>query len=520
MSKLQPKRDAAGRYYRNIGYTKEGSRQQPKFYLGRDEIDATERLVRIVRLWQWVRNEIHKGDTYPIWGPFLDIAKAIGAGKPFYTLPRSRLQPSGDSSSERESADSAYSAALLLLSNPVIDVVAEDESRFERGQTVLQQMGRTHRYDEKAQQAVALAEAWRGLSGQRPFAGDLHEVLGAFNEHLNTEFHDPTYDCISDHGKTKQRQVKTLLRLLPNTPLADMDFDGCQEIYNVLRRRPAKEDGKPYEKKTCQHLLATLGNALDFADLTGRWTWKLPPSFSRIKKSVFDLEQDNDKPVEIPTYSVEELKTLWLFARPNERLLIALAMNCGMGADQIGRLTIKRICLREDEPSYIKARRLKKKVIGRWRLWDSTKTLIRWAIANRPACDHDILVLNGRGNPLYGKSRNGDRSRQIANAWYRLLNRIRRKDSTFKKLGFNSLRDTSADFVRQIADGELASIHLAHKHHTTDSLLHCYTNPNFNRLAKVHERIEKVLVPMWEAVSDPTQEPPRPNSNAFAEMEV
>jgi hypothetical protein len=100
------------------------------------------------------------------------------------------------------------------------------------------------------------------------------------------------------------------------------------------------------------------------------------------------------------------------------------------------------------------------------------------------------------------------------------LNRIRRKDSTFKKLGFNSLRDTSADFVRQIADGELASIHLAHKHHTTDSLLHCYTNPNFNRLAKVHERIEKVLVPMWEAVSDPTQEPPRPNSNAFAEMEV
>jgi len=520
MSRLQPKRDAAGRYYRNIGYAKEGSRQQPKFYLGRDEVEATERLARLVRLWQWVRDEIHKDSAHPIWGPFMDVAKAIGAGKPFYALPKSRFQPSGNSPSEKDAADSTYAAAVFFLSNPLIQVVAEDERRIERGERALRQMGEVHKYDHEARHALSLAEGWRGLSGQRPLSGDLHEVLEAFREHLETEFHDPTYDCISDHGKTKQRQVKTLLRLLPNTPLADMDFDGCQEIYNVLRRRPAKEDGKPYEKKTCQHLLATLGNALDFADLSDRWRWKLPSSFSRIKKGVADLEEDNEKPVEMPTYSAQELKALWQFARPNERLLVALAMNCGMGADQIGRLTIKRIWLRDDEPSYIKARRLKKKVIGRWRLWGATETLIRWAIANRPDCDHDILVVNRKGNPLYGKSKNGDRSRQIANAWYRLLDRVQKRQPTFARLGFNSLRHTSADFVRQTADGELASIHLAHKHHTTDGLLHCYTNPNFNRLAKVHQQIEEKLAAVWAAVPDPTQEPPRPNSNTFARMAV
>jgi hypothetical protein len=191
-----------------------------------------------------------------------------------------------------------------------------------------------------------------------------------------------------------------------------------------------------------------------------------------------------------------------------------------MGADQIGRLTIDRVVLRDDKPSYIKARRFKRDVIGRWRLWGATERLIRWAVTNRPACGHRLLVVNGKGNPLYGKSENGNRSRQIANAWYRLLDRIEKKQPTFRRLGFNALRDTSGNFVRQIATGELASIHLAHKHQTSDGLLHCYTNPNFKRLAKVHRRIEEKLADVWAAVPDPTQEPPRSNSSAFARMDV
>jgi len=518
MSKLQPKRDSAGRYYRNIGYTRDGSRSQPKFYLGRDEVQATERLARIIRLWQWVRDDLHKDEPRAIWGPLLDLAKAIGAGGTVYRLPKSRFRADGVS---EKTEDAAYATALALLSmQPVIEIVAEDEPRLERGEEQLSQIGKRQKFDEKAEQALTLAEAWRELSGQRPLAGDLHEVLEAFWRQLETTYPDPTYDCISDTGKTRQSQVKTLLRLLPNTPLVELDFGGCQEIYNVLRRRPPMQDKRPYEHKTCQHLIATLNLALEYADISDRWKWELPPKFGRIKRAVARIEQDNDRQVEVAVYTPAEITTLWRFARPQERLLLSLALNCGMGADQIGRLTIKRIRLRDDGASYIKSRRYKKDVIGRWRLWNVTEQLIRWAIARRPRTDHDILVVNGKGNSLYGKSKNGNRSRQIANMWYNVLNRIRKKKPDFRRLGFNSLRDTSADFVRQIARGELASIHLAHKHHTTDGLLHCYTNPNFKQLAQVHKRIEEKLADVWAAVPDPTQEPPRSNSSAFARMEV
>lgn len=518
MSKLQPKRDSAGRYYRNIGYTKEGSRQQPKFYLGQEELQATERLARIMRLWGWVREARFADDGHSIWGPFLDVAKAIGAGETVYRLPKSRFRADGVSG---EAEDALYAAAVTLLSmQPVIEVVAADDPRYQRGRQQLHKGGSLHNYDGKAEQTATVAGAWRELSGQRPLAGDLHEVLEAFSRQLETTFHDPTHDCISDHGKTKQRQCKTLLRLLPCVPLTELDYSGCQYLYDIVRNRPAKEDGNPYERKTCQHLMATLTQALDHADVSNCWRWELPAKFARIKKTVARLEQDNSKRVEVATYSPAEIKTLWRFARPNERLLLALALNCGMGADQIGRLTIDRVVLRDDKPGHIKARRFKRDVIGRWRLWRATERLIRWAIATRPTCSHNLLVVNRRGNPLYGKSKNGDRSRQIASAWHRLLDRIQKKQPKFRRLGFNSLRDTSADFVRQIAKGELASIHLAHKHHTGDELLHCYTNPNFKRLAKVHRRIEEKLADVWAAVPDPTQEPPRPNSSAFARMKI
>ena len=205
-------------------------------------------------------------------------------------------------------------------------------------------------------------------------------------------------------------------------------------------------------------------------------------------------------------------------------------MNCAMGADQIGRLTIDRCHLKPNgKVSYIKSRRYKKDVMGLWRLFGSTKALIQWAIDNRPntpaAKSHRLLLVNSKGKGLYDCTEGGDRSRQIANMWYRLLDRAANKAPRFdkggsKRLGFNSLRDTSAQMVRNMAGGELASIHLAHKHGTADELLVNYTNPTFKQLAKVHRRLERRLALLWEAVDDPTQSPPRPNSSAFGRIKV
>ena len=151
-------------------------------------------------------------------------------------------------------------------------------------------------------------------------------------------------------------------------PLSRLDYTELDDVYNTLRSRPKKDDGKPFAFNYCQHLMQTLTRVLDWADTSQDYGWELPPKFSRISKVVKRLEIDNEKDIDTPIYAIQELTLLWQLARPNERLLMALALNCGMGADQIGRLTINRIKLHDDRPSYIKSRRFKKDVIGRWRL--------------------------------------------------------------------------------------------------------------------------------------------------------
>ncbi len=293
--------------------------------------------------------------------------------------------------------------------------------------------------------------------------------------------------------------------LLPNVALSQLDQDACEKLYKTLRERPTKADGSHYSKKYCQHLISCLTLALEAADTGDTFRWELPKKFHKVKTKVARVEADDQKPIEIPNFTITDLCILWQVARPQERLLLALGLNCAMGADQIGRLTIDRCHLKEDgKVSYIKSRRYKKDVMGLWRLFGSTKALIQWAIDSRPktaaAKSHKLLLVNSKGKGLYDRTDSGERSRQIANMWYRLLDRAAKKAPQFakggrKRLGFNSLRDTSAQMVRNMAGGELASIHLAHKHGTSDELLVNYTNPIFQQLKKVHRKMERKLAP-------------------------
>jgi hypothetical protein len=88
------RRDAKGYFYRNLGWLLRDDGQrgaQPKFLLGRDEQQATDRLRRLERMWQCVEQtfEPSKSSDKPTWDSrTLDIAKAIGRGDYEYRLRR------------------------------------------------------------------------------------------------------------------------------------------------------------------------------------------------------------------------------------------------------------------------------------------------------------------------------------------------------------------------------------------------------------------------------------------------
>ena len=178
-----------------------------------------------------------------------------------------------------------------------------------------------------------------------------------------------------------------------------------------------------------------------------------------------------------------------------------------MAPDQTGRLRVLHVKFTDKEggKSFIRRIRRKKKTLAVHALWDITVEALKWAIERRPESPNDHLLLNQNGNPLWRLTKGGNRSQDIPNMWHRLLDRIKNKDiREFRRLPFNSLRDTSGDFVRRIAGGEgVASLHLAHKHQTSDENLGRYTNPLTRRHAKTLLKLEKRIASIFTGVETP-----------------
>ena len=216
----------------------------------------------------------------------------------------------------------------------------------------------------------------------------------------------------------------------------------------------------------------------------------------------------------MPTYSVEQLCIVNEYALPFERVLFLLGINCAFGADQIGRLKVKDLRLRDKGPSYIRRVRRKKKVLGTHRLFKQTIEALHWAQERRneqipSPTPNDFLLLNDKGHPYWRKTKGGNRGRDIPNIWYRLLDRICVDHPNFPRHGFNTLRDTSSTMIREIGSGELASMHLTHKHQSPDRNLRRYTNAPLKRLFKVQKKLEEKLKPVFDAAPEEPFAPQR-----------
>ena len=196
-----------------------------------------------------------------------------------------------------------------------------------------------------------------------------------------------------------------------------------------------------------------------------------PIDFDDIHHKPIELETDvYAESKEVPTYSVDELRTLFEHATPLERLLLVLGINCAFGADQVGRLKVGEI-FEKNGMHYIKRIRRKQKVKGIHRLFKITADGLQWAIKGREHLKDAHVLVNKSGHSLWRKTKGGRRCRDIANAWYRLLDRVceaKKGEGGFARHGFNTLRDTSADMIRKIGGGEIASAHLTHKHQSSD----------------------------------------------------
>jgi hypothetical protein len=220
--------------------------------------------------------------------------------------------------------------------------------------------------------------------------------------------------------------------------------------------------------------------------------WKLPPDylFPRIKIEWLASEVSGE--VKKRTFTMKQVGVLWQHATPLERVFIALGINCGFGAGEIGTLAEGEI-----DGSVIKRLRHKTKVFGAWWLFPITRKAIAWARQRKAVLgfSSDYLLVSDSGQPYSAVTVGNNNNQKIRNSWNRLMKRIRQeKDhADFPRLSFGKLRKTAASWMRRVGGGEIASIFITHGKATGDSLLDLYADRQFRRLFKCQKRIWKKL---------------------------
>lgn len=484
-------------YVRNLGRLAQGG--QPKFYLGHSREEAIRRLAAIVALWEVVEDLHATGRRAgpPAWDTtHLEMARSLSRGEP----------PEVPRAGDYEWPENYYRRVNELAERIGTPVEPANRRIYEVGQQDI--LDGIEEYRGKL--GTGRGDGRPELSGQ-----SLHQALRAYQKFIEREYRDAD-GTISDNGKTKGSQIRTIITYVPDPDLAELDFEGTDEIFGVFRRRPSsKRYGTPMARKSCTNYMGELGRFFRWLHLSGEWKWRKPEDFAHIRRNPRELDEDAEKEAtDVPVWTVAQLRILNEYATPIERLFLLLGLNCAYGADQAGRLRIGHLHLKDEGKglSYIRRIRRKKKTRSIHLLWRQTVDGLRWALGRRQSrsSDTDILLLTEKGLPYWRKTKGGNRANAIPRLWDDLLKRVLRDHPDFPRLPFNSLRDTSSNMIRRLAGEEIASLHLAHKHQSKDENLGRYTNPvrkrHFRAIRRLERKLESVFLAAGEA---PWTQPPK-----------
>lgn len=491
-----------GNFWVNLGWklTKTGNRSQAKFKVGNNAKDADRRSSRLEQLWDEIELLAASRKEDALWAEqTLEFAKLLANGELQVVIARLEDEIEDDFVGRINSLSQSF---------PSVNFVPDDFEAFQYGEELI---------DDYVQNAIeTITDSFKVDPTKlisKASKGTLHKALDAYIEWIRREYFDPNEGAITDNGMTKVRQVKTLKDHLRDRSLSAItDFNGVDSLFSYFRKRPiSQRTQKPMKRKSCQNYMGELSRFLDWLDTSDDWDWRLPERYSRIKRKVDELDSDVDAEAEdIFVFSKEQLRTLFEYAGPIDRLFISLGLNCAFGADQTGRLQTTEVLLDKKHPIIRRIRR-KKKVLGKHLLWPTTQILLRWAFERRDELageeSANFLILKQSGKPYWRKTISGNRARDIPNSWDRLIKRIREDQPDFPKVGFNVLRDTSIHNIRSIAGQEIASIHATHKHHSPDKNLLRYSNAPWKNVFRAQLKLGKRFESVFDSVSDPTVAP-------------
>ena len=508
-------RGASGLYVRNLGWEKTANGYvQHKFYLGRNEQEASLASLRLERLWvqvskRWEResqSELYPTDR-PIWNCVtIAIAEAVRKGAAVAQVPL----PVPFSAMVPESPMIADWLNRLQDDITVVKIEILDECVNAHAETNLQNEG--HR----------LIDMGRRILHKRGGA-TLHAALNAYSKSIENTYLT-TEKRITAWGGVQIRQAAFLRNHLPDCHLANLNTQQIEQLLDALRMRPRKSDHTPVSVSWTRNCIKQFRHFIRWLNKSPEFDWRRPHDLEQTQMRIPLTSEEKSariRTAQVQTYSVDELRFLWEYATPFQRLIMLLGLNCGFNRAEIASLELSDVILHRQHPhwyevgvpegadeSWILRIRQKTDVYGEWKLWHETVAALEWWLRQRSrievAPDVQTLLVTRWGRRYDEPTKGNNANCQIPNAWRSLWDRIRHDHPKFRRLSFGKIRKTAGNLIRMAADGETSGIFLCHGTPVkSDQLLDVYTNRPFIKVFRAIEKVGERLRPLWAGVSCP-----------------
>jgi len=294
------------------------------------------------------------------------------------------------------------------------------------------------------------------------------------------------------------KRLDTLKLVHNDMPLDLFDADTVKNMVTYWNGRPItprRKTGK-CSISYCRMHIAAIRLFTNWLDGQYNWSEKLPTNLFCTRRLTRSMSgEERMKAASNPTFTIEELKKLWDRKSERLQLCMCLALNCAMKQAELSDLRLGEIHLNDDAAPFIRRLRGKTNVLGEWRLWDITTTLIRRELLKHPTPKlEDCLILTEHNKPLVWRSEKGTRVDSV-----RLLFTRHRDMAGISKLGFKHIEKTAANMIAQKYGAEIASTFVGHGKPVgnIDPIIYAYTNKRFEKMIEATEWLRDELSPIF-----------------------
>jgi integrase len=332
----------------NLGWLKDGDSLKPcHFLLGKDQTKAAERAALLERMWNTIvaRWEKYKETAEPSWETdTYAIAKAVARGETdiVVEVPET-IRSTAESMGDGPAAFIGIWLEGLRQMFPFLQLRLADKEWAEEVEAESTKLADS--LEQDADQTLDMARQIRGLaSGQQ-----LHQALDAYAAYVREKY--------AEKGRYLLTQIALIRQHRKDHPLSQLDGDMIETWLTYWCRRPKSFDSqKPLAFATCRNVLIALRQFLRWLNRSPKFKWQLPHSFSFPRCKIVRLPEDLVKKRKY--FKRDELTEIWQQAKPWDRALILLALNCGFSKREIATLQTAEIVQKKGH-TYIKRIRTK-----------------------------------------------------------------------------------------------------------------------------------------------------------------